>query len=89
MNDSTLTRRNVSKNFVKSPFDSWYIGGILFLATVMFVLLYANYYRENMFRECWYNLLIRLGFIQLQEQDISHPTEASSPREYRTQTFLA
>ena len=60
---SVSTRRATAKIFVKNPFDSWYIGGILFLSTVMFVLLYANYYRENMFQRFWYGLLFRLGFI--------------------------
>lgn len=61
----TITiRRSTSEPFVKNPFDSWYIGGILFMSTVMFVLLYANYYRENMFEDCWLYLLRKLHFIQ-------------------------
>ena len=61
----TLTiRRSTAEPFVKNPFDSWYIGGILFMSTVMFVLLYANYYRENMFEHCWLLLLTKLRFIQ-------------------------
>jgi type II secretory pathway component PulF len=50
--------------YVKShPFDSWYIGGLLFMLIVILVLLYANYYRENAFQILWNRLLLKLHLI--------------------------
>ncbi|CAF1063369.1 unnamed protein product [Adineta ricciae] len=50
--------------YVTNPFDSWYVGGLLFMCTIMLVLLYANYYRENSCQECWFYVLKKLGFTQ-------------------------
>lgn len=58
-----LTYLNLRKTSTRNPFDSWYIGGILFMCTVMFVLLYANYYRENTCQICWIRLLTKLGLL--------------------------
>ncbi len=60
---STEIIRPIRKYYTKNPFDSWYIGGILFMCTVMFVLLYANYYRENACQICWIRLLTKLRII--------------------------
>jgi len=60
---STTTIRSIQKHYLKNPFDSWYIGGILFMCTVMFVLLYANYYRENACQILWIRLLTKLRII--------------------------
>lgn len=60
---STITIRSIKKSEYKNPFDSWYIGGILFMCTVMFVLLYANYYRENTCQIIWFRLLTKLHLI--------------------------
>ncbi len=55
--------------YVKSqPFDSWYIGGLLFMLTVILVLLYANYYRENAFQILWNRFLIKLHLIPTSSQ---------------------
>jgi len=60
---TTSTLRPLRKPFVKNPFDSWYIGGLLFMCTLMFVLLYANYYRENSCQNFWIRLLIKLRLL--------------------------
>jgi type II secretory pathway component PulF len=61
---TTITIRPIRKYYVKNPFDSWYIGGILFMCIVILVLLYANYYRENSCRLFCIRLLIKLRIIQ-------------------------
>lgn len=64
-NTSTNTTKRTIDTYVKShPFDSWYIGGLLFMLTVILVLLYANYYRENAIQILWYRFLVKVGFIQ-------------------------
>ncbi len=68
---STTTTRTF---YVKNPFDSWYIGGLLFMLTVILVLLYANYYRENTFQILWIRLLIKLHIIP----PLSQTTPSSS-----------
>ena len=77
----TTTSTNATKptitNYVKThPFDSWYIGGLLFMLTVILVLLYANYYRENALQILWNRFLTKLGLIQpssTQSLTSSHP----------------
>jgi hypothetical protein len=61
---TTTTTRPIRIYYLKNPFDSWYIGGILFMCTVMLVLLYANYYRENACQIIWFRLLAKLRIIQ-------------------------
>jgi type II secretory pathway component PulF len=66
-NDTLLitSTKQLKSLYVKSqPFDSWYIGGLLFMLTVILVLLYANYYRENAFQILWNRLLVKLHLIQ-------------------------
>lgn len=59
------TTKQMDDKYIKShPFDSWYVGGLLFMLTVILVLLYANYYRENTFQILWNRLLIKLHLIQ-------------------------
>ncbi|CAF0900155.1 unnamed protein product [Rotaria sp. Silwood1] len=58
------TIRTTKKYYVANPFDSWYIGGLLFMVTVILVLLYANFYHENSFQILWTQLLIKLHIIQ-------------------------
>ncbi|CAF2515877.1 unnamed protein product [Rotaria sp. Silwood2] len=58
------TIRTTKKYYVANPFDSWYIGGLLFMVTVILVLLYANFYHENSFQILWARLLIKLRLIQ-------------------------
>jgi hypothetical protein len=70
------TIRTPRNTYVRSPFDSWYIGGILFMLTVILVLLYANFYRENAFQILWTRLLTKLHNIQPSTQatlSSSHP----------------
>lgn len=62
---TNTTKRTISTYVKAHPFDSWYIGGLLFMLTVILVLLYANYYRENAFQILWYRFLSKLGLIQL------------------------
>jgi hypothetical protein len=76
---STTIIRPIRKYYVKNhPFDSWYIGGILFMCTVMFVLLYANYYRENYCQMFWIRLLTKLRILP------SLPSSSISPSLCRT-----
>ncbi len=74
---TTATTKRTNDSYVKShPFDSWYIGGLLFMLAVILVLLYANFYRENAFQILWIRLLTKLGFIQPSTQTTpssSHP----------------
>jgi hypothetical protein len=66
-NNSTIsitTIQPIRKNYLKNPFDSWYIGGILFMCTIMLVLLYANYYRKNACQILWMRLLTKLRIIE-------------------------
>ncbi|CAF1096503.1 unnamed protein product [Adineta steineri] len=68
-NNSTLSTTAITIQpkrdyYVTNPFDSWYVGGILFMCTVMFVLLYANYYRENACHNCWMRVLGKFGLTQ-------------------------
>ena len=66
----TSTIRPMRQYYLENPFDSWYVGGILFMCTIMLVLLYANYYRENACQILWMHLLTKLG--------ISRPVTSSS-----------
>jgi hypothetical protein len=59
----TTTIRSLKKPYVKNPFDSWYIGGILFMCTIMFVLLYANYYRKNSCQIFCAHIFTKLGIL--------------------------
>jgi hypothetical protein len=60
----TTTTRPIRNSYVKkNPFDSWYIGGILFMCTIIFVLLYANHYRENSYQIFCIRLLTKLRII--------------------------
>jgi len=73
---TTTTKRTMNKYVKSHPFDSWYIGGLLFMLTVILVLLYANFYRENAFQILWIRLLTKLRLIQPSSQNIpssSHP----------------
>jgi len=73
---TTATERTINKYVKSHPFDSWYIGGLLFMLTVILVLLYANFYRENAFQILWIRLLTKLRLIQPSSQNIppsSHP----------------
>ncbi len=64
-NNTLLTTIRPNRNYyLTNPFDSWYIGGILFMCTIMLVLLYANYYRENACQECWTRLLRKICLMQ-------------------------
>lgn len=71
---TTTTVRPIGR-YVKNPFDSWYIGGILFMCTVMFVLLYANYYRENTCQIFWIRLLTKLGLVPTLPSSSISPTQ--------------
>jgi len=65
-NDTFLTTTSTARTierYVKSPFDSWYIGGLLFMLTVILVLLYANFYEKNTFQILWIRLLTKLHII--------------------------
>ncbi len=61
---TTITKRIMNKYVKSQPFDSWYIGGLLFMLMVIMVLLYANYYRENAFQILWNRLLTKLRIIR-------------------------
>ena len=61
---ATTTIRTMKKYYVKNPFDSWYVGGILFMLMVILVLLYANFYRENTFQLLWIQFLTKIRVIQ-------------------------
>jgi hypothetical protein len=61
---ATTTIRTMKKYYVKNPFDSWYVGGILFMLMVILVLLYANFYRENTFQLLWIQFLTKIRLIQ-------------------------
>jgi len=67
---TTTTKRTVNKYVKSHPFDSWYIGGLLFMLSVIFVLLYANFYRENAFQILWIRVLTKLHIIQPSSQTI-------------------
>ncbi|CAF1601852.1 unnamed protein product [Adineta ricciae] len=56
---TTIPIRTTTR-YAESPLNSWYIGGILFMLTVILVLLYANFYRENAFQILWHRLLTKL-----------------------------
>ncbi|CAF0885361.1 unnamed protein product [Adineta ricciae] len=56
----TTARIRTTTRYVESPLNSWYIGGILFMLSVILVLLYANFYRENAFQILWHRLLTKL-----------------------------
>jgi len=59
---SSTTTKRISEKYIKNqPFDSWYIGGLLFMLTVILVLLYANFYRENAFQILWQRFLLKLN----------------------------
>ena len=70
---STTIRPN-RNYYVTNPFDSWYVGGILFMCTIMLVLLYANYYRDNYCQECWLRLLRKICFMQPLQSSSTVPT---------------
>ncbi|CAF0733304.1 unnamed protein product [Rotaria sordida] len=61
---TTTTIQSIQKYYVENPFDSWYIGGLIFMVTVILVLLYANFYQENSFQILWTRLLLKLHIIQ-------------------------
>lgn len=69
------TIQSIKKYNATSPFDSWYVGGLLFMVTVIFVLLYANFYRENTIQLLWTRILMKIHWIQPIPQPIpsSHP----------------
>jgi hypothetical protein len=71
---STTIIQSTRKYYVKNPFDSWYVGGILFMCTVILVLLYANYYRENTCHLFWIKLLTKLRIIELPPSSTSSPS---------------
>ena len=72
---ATTTIRTMKKFYVKNPFDSWYVGGILFMLMVILVLLYANFYRENTFQLLWIQFLTKIRLIP--PQPSSSPTSSS------------
>jgi hypothetical protein len=78
----TTTIQSTRKYYVKNPFDSWYVGGILFMCTVILVLLYANYYRENTCHLFWIKFLTKIRIIELP------PSSTSSPSCHRTVNSL-
>ncbi|UJR28667.1 hypothetical protein I4U23_009896 [Adineta vaga] len=75
---TTRTTIRTTTRYVESPLNSWYIGGIMFMLTVILVLLYANFYRENTFQLLWYRLLTKLHITPISPSttftSISSPT---------------
>jgi hypothetical protein len=71
---TTTTIRTMKKYYVKNPFDSWYVGGLLFMLSVILVLLYANFYRENAFQILWTRLLTKLHLIQPSSSQVISPS---------------
>ncbi|CAF3361880.1 unnamed protein product [Rotaria socialis] len=70
---STTTIRFIRKYHTENPFNSWYIGGVLFLFTFMLGLVFASHYQQN----CCQIFLIRLM-----------PTLSTSPRQGSTNSFI-
>ncbi|CAF1043734.1 unnamed protein product [Rotaria magnacalcarata] len=50
---STTTIRFIRKYHTESPFNSWYIGGVLFLFTFILGLLFASHYQNNSCQAFW------------------------------------
>lgn len=74
-NTLSATVRPHREYYVTNPFDSWYVGGILFMCTIMLVLLCANYYRENCCQDYWIRILRRLCLLpQLQSSSLTLPS---------------
>lgn len=71
---STTTLRSIRKYYVANPFNSWYIGGVLFLCTFMLGLVYANYYRKNCCHQFWMRLLDSLHISHLQTASTNNPS---------------
>ncbi|UJR20882.1 hypothetical protein I4U23_023991 [Adineta vaga] len=71
---STTIRPQRADYYLSNPFDSWYVGGILFMCTIMLVLLYANYYRENSCQECWFRILKLCGLTQPLSSSVNRPS---------------
>lgn len=77
---TTTTTKRIDDIYVKQyPFDSWYIGGLLFMLTVILVLLYANYYRENTFQILWIRLLTKLHLVQPSSSETIPSSSSSQP----------
>ncbi|CAF0815316.1 unnamed protein product [Rotaria sordida] len=49
---SITTLQSIRKSYVENPFNSWYIGGILFLCSFLLILVGANYYHKNYCQLC-------------------------------------
>ncbi|CAF0816495.1 unnamed protein product [Adineta steineri] len=73
---TTTTVRTTHAKYVKSPFESRYIGGIFFMFSVMFVLLYGNFYRTNTLQMLWHRLLVKLHLAQPSSQPIHTSSHA-------------
>ena len=73
-NDTFLTMTSTTQingRYEESPFNSWYIGGLLFMFSVIVVLLYANFYEKNTFQTLWFRLLTKLHIMPASSQTIS------------------
>ena len=81
-NETLLTTTSIVTSienpYNKSPFDSWYIGGLLFMLIVLLVLLYANFYRENSLNILWTQLLMKLHIVQSSSQTSSPVTPSAT-----------
>ncbi|CAF0880773.1 unnamed protein product [Rotaria sp. Silwood1] len=66
------TLQPTQKSYVENPFNSWYIGGILFLCTFLSVLLCANYYHKNYCQICLTRLIPNLYRTQTSESSSPH-----------------
>ena len=75
-NETFLITITTQTSFKKNPFDSWYIGGIIFMLTVIMMLLCVNFYRENSFQILWTQLLVTLHITQSSSQAV--PSSSNS-----------
>ncbi|CAF2601942.1 unnamed protein product [Rotaria sp. Silwood2] len=66
------TLQSTRKSYVENPFNSWYIGGILFLCTFLLVLLCANYYHKNYCQICLARLMPNLYMTQSPPSSSTH-----------------
>lgn len=57
---STTIISSTRRYYSESPFNSWYLGGVLFLFTFIFGLVCANYYRKNCLQLMWMRLLTQI-----------------------------